>query len=83
MSPPKYFTVEYVINPWMAGNVGSLDIELAFKQWETLRDSLSEVAEILLKAGFGSVSSLYVEFTKVFGQSLDEYRRSLQKSLSS
>ncbi len=47
MCPPKYFTVEYVINPWMAGNEGTLDLELAFKQWENLRDSLSEVAEIV------------------------------------
>lgn len=48
MCPPNYFSVEYVINPWMAGNEGSLDLELAYRQWETLRDSLSEVAEIAL-----------------------------------
>jgi arginine dihydrolase len=48
MCPPKYFSVDYVINPWMAGNEGSLDLELAVKQWEFLRDSLGEVAEIVL-----------------------------------
>ena len=48
MCPPKYFTVEYVINPWMAGNEGTLDLELAFRQWKNLRDTLSEVAEIVL-----------------------------------
>ncbi len=48
MCPPKYFTVEYVINPWMAGNEGTLDLELAFRQWENLRDALSEVAEVVL-----------------------------------
>lgn len=48
MCPPKYFSVEYVINPWMAGNEGSLDLELALRQWESLRDALSEVAEIVL-----------------------------------
>lgn len=31
MCPPDYFTVEYVINPWMAGHESSLDIKLAKK----------------------------------------------------
>ena len=48
MCPPKYFSVDYVINPWMAGNEGSLDLELALRQWESLRDSLSRVADITL-----------------------------------
>jgi len=47
MCPPDYFKVEYVINPWMAGHEGSLDIELAKKQWRTLRDTLAEHAEIV------------------------------------
>ena len=41
MCPPKYFSVEYVINPWMAGNEGAPDLSLANRQWEALRDSLS------------------------------------------
>ena len=48
MCPPKYFSVEYVINPWMAGNEGTLDLDLAFKQWANLRDTLSEVADVVL-----------------------------------
>lgn len=48
MCPPKYFSVEYVINPWMAGNAGSLSLDLAFRQWESLREALSDVAEIVL-----------------------------------
>ncbi len=48
MCPPNYFSVEYVINPWMAGNEGTLDLELAHRQWDTLRKSLSEVADIVL-----------------------------------
>ena len=48
MCPPDYFSVEYVINPWMAGNEGSLDLEAAIDQWQQLRDALSEVAEIVL-----------------------------------
>ncbi len=47
MCPPDYFTVEYVINPWMAGHEGSLDIELARKQWLTLREALAEHADIV------------------------------------
>jgi len=46
MCPPEYFTVDYVINPWMAGQEGSLDLELARRQWTQLRDTLSEYAEI-------------------------------------
>lgn len=47
MCPPDYFTVEYVINPWMAGNAGSMSIELASRQWETLKDTLGRYAEIV------------------------------------
>src|SRR5690606_10886188 len=47
MCPPDYFRVEYVINPWMAGHEGSLDISLAKKQWQTLRDTLAEHADIV------------------------------------
>ncbi len=47
MCPPDYFSVEYVINPWMAGHESSLDIELAKKQWRRLRDALAEHADIV------------------------------------
>ncbi len=46
MCPPDFFTVEYVINPWMAGHASSLDIELAKTQWQSLRDTIGEYAEI-------------------------------------
>lgn len=46
MCPPDYFTVDYVINPWMAGHESSLDIELAKKEWQTLRDTIEEYADI-------------------------------------
>jgi N-dimethylarginine dimethylaminohydrolase len=26
MCPPDYFTVDYVINPWMAGHEGSMSL---------------------------------------------------------
>ncbi|MDA0680299.1 MAG: arginine deiminase-related protein [Proteobacteria bacterium] len=47
MCPPDHFTVEYVINPWMAGHESSLDIELAKVQWLHLRDSIAEYADIV------------------------------------
>ena len=47
MCPPDHFTVDYVINPWMAGHEGSLDIELAKRQWCELRDAIGEHAEIV------------------------------------
>lgn len=46
MCPPDFFTVKYIINPWMAGHEGEPSKELAMQQWTTLRDSLSEHAEI-------------------------------------
>ena len=46
MCPPDHFTVDYVINPWMAGHESSLDIDLAKTQWRTLRDTIEEYAEI-------------------------------------
>ena len=46
MCPPDYFTVDYVINPWMAGHESSLDIDLAKTQWQSLRDTIEQYAEI-------------------------------------
>lgn len=47
MCPPDYFTVDYVINPWMAGNEDSLNLDRAKAQWETLRDTLGRHADIV------------------------------------
>ena len=46
MCPPDYFKVDYVINPWMAGNKGKLDSKRAQQQWTRLRDKLAEHADI-------------------------------------
>ena len=48
MCPPEYFEVDYVINPWMDGHSGSLDLSLAREQWEQLRSALAECAEVVL-----------------------------------
>ena len=47
MCPPDYFTVEYVINPWMAGHEGDLDTDRVGEQWRTLRDVISEYADVV------------------------------------
>ena len=47
MCPPDFFTVDYVINPWMAGNEESLNLHRAREQWQALRDQLGEFAEIV------------------------------------
>ena len=46
MCPPENFSVDYVINPWMDGNEGQMDQALATEQWEQLRATLSEYADV-------------------------------------
>ena len=47
MCPPDYFTVDYVINPWMAGNEESLSLDRARQQWEALRATVAEFADVV------------------------------------
>ncbi|GID97333.1 amidinotransferase [Amorphoplanes digitatis] len=42
MCPPEHFTVEYAINPWMDTTV-PVDPALALKQWELLRNTLTDL----------------------------------------
>lgn len=46
MCPPEYFTVDYVINPWMAGQDESLNLDRAKAQWAELRDRIAEFADV-------------------------------------
>ena len=45
MCPPDFFTVEYIINPWMAGHEETLSLDRARQQWDELRNKLSEFAD--------------------------------------
>src|SRR5437773_1779498 len=45
---PRFYRVEYVINPWMEGNVGRTDAEEAMRQWEALRAALAARAHLEL-----------------------------------
>lgn len=48
MCEPRYFEVSYVINPWMAANIGRVNKSLATQQWKQLYDTLSQKAMIKL-----------------------------------
>jgi lysine-ketoglutarate reductase/saccharopine dehydrogenase-like protein (TIGR00300 family) len=48
MCPPDYFNIEYVINPWMEGNIGKADPARAMDQWKTLRGIISSKAKVEL-----------------------------------
>jgi N-dimethylarginine dimethylaminohydrolase len=42
LCPPEHFAVEYAINPWMDTTV-AVDAPLALKQWQVLRDTLTDL----------------------------------------
>ena len=48
MCPPEYFTVVYVINPWMHGNLRKIDNAAARQQWRALYDTLTDHATVRL-----------------------------------
>jgi len=44
MCPPTLYDVQYVINPWMEGNVHRSSRDQAMDQWARLHDALAQVA---------------------------------------
>ena len=46
--PPHHYGVDYVINPWMQGQLGRTDSALAQRQWDGLRQIISRAARISL-----------------------------------
>jgi N-dimethylarginine dimethylaminohydrolase len=48
MCPPEYFTVAYIINPWMHGNLRKIDNAVARQQWRALYDVLTDHATVRL-----------------------------------
>jgi len=48
MCPPEYFTVAYIINPWMHGNLRRIDNAVAKQQWRALYDTLTDLATVRL-----------------------------------
>ena len=48
MCPPDLYDVDYVINPWMEGNVHRSSRQQAAAQWRRLHAALTEIASVLL-----------------------------------
>jgi len=48
MCPPEYFTVAYIINPWMHGNLRRIDNAVAKQQWRSLYDLVTDHALVRL-----------------------------------
>jgi N-dimethylarginine dimethylaminohydrolase len=48
MCPPTFYDVNYVINPWMAGNLHRPNHELALSQWKALHSAITQVADVEL-----------------------------------
>ena len=46
MCPPGYYDIEYVINPWMKGNLGGVDRGEAAREWDGLYRVLSNHAKV-------------------------------------
>ncbi len=46
MCPPEFFQVDYVINPWMEGNIDRANGALAAEQWHRLHVILSGQGKI-------------------------------------
>jgi N-dimethylarginine dimethylaminohydrolase len=47
MCPPVHFGVEYVINPWMEGQIHATDAKLASAQWSRLHGLLNEHSKVV------------------------------------
>jgi len=61
MCPPEWYDVDYVINPWMAGNIHQPSRDTAFMQWKNLYQELQRIADVrLLHAREGSPDMVFV-----------------------
>ncbi len=64
MCPPQWYDVDYVINPWMAGNLHRPSRDVAFSQWKELYRALQLVADVrLLHARQGAPDMVFVAHT--------------------
>ena len=64
MCAPEWYDVNYVINPWMAGNLHQSSRDTAFAQWKNLHQHLQQIADVrLLHARQGSPDMVFVGHT--------------------
>ena len=67
MCPPEWYDVNYVINPWMAGNLHRPSRDTAFAQWKELHSHLQRIADIRLIHGQpGSPDMVFVAGTPLW-----------------
>ncbi len=61
MCAPEFYDVDYVINPWMAGNLHRPSRDAAFAQWKNLYQQLRRIADVrLLQARPGSPDMVFI-----------------------
>jgi ornithine--oxo-acid transaminase len=48
MCPPTLYDVNYVINPWMIGNINRSSRQRATEQWTALHKAMTNAADVLL-----------------------------------
>jgi ornithine--oxo-acid transaminase len=66
MCPPEWYDVNYVINPWMAGNLHRPSRDKAFEQWKELHHHLQQLADVRLIHGQpGMPDMVFVAHTAV------------------
>jgi N-dimethylarginine dimethylaminohydrolase len=66
MCPPEWYDVDYVINPWMAGNLHQSSRDTAFMQWKSLYQELQRIADVrLLHAREGAPDMVFVAHAAV------------------
>lgn len=58
MCTPEHFCVDYVINPWMQGNVAACSNDVARRQWQALAEAIGAVAEVDRLAGEAGVPDM-------------------------
>jgi lysine-ketoglutarate reductase/saccharopine dehydrogenase-like protein (TIGR00300 family) len=46
MCEPRFYDVEYAINPWMEGNIGRVDHRASKEQWNRLRAIVAPLAKV-------------------------------------
>jgi ornithine--oxo-acid transaminase len=51
MCPPEWYDVDYVINPWMAGNLHRPSRDRAFEQWKQLHTEIQRLGDVRLIHG--------------------------------
>ena len=58
MCPPHHFGVEYVINPWMQGQIHAADQRLASTQWMQFHGLMSNYADVALMPAVSGLPDL-------------------------